>query len=287
MAQPISVSTAAFDGYPWPQIMDELAGLGVPLVEVAFIRGYIGAFDESDLNPATAAGIVDAMRGAGLTCRAFSGHIDLGQPESEDAILRRLDFAVALGARIVNTNATKRSTEAAFWRTIERAAEAAAERGLVIALENPGDGSGSFLETGRDGAAIVERLDTPAVRLNFDAGNTLTYFDEAVDPRTDIEPALPYLGHLHIKDVMAVNGDWTFTPIGDGAVGYTDILTRLARVAPETPLSLEIPMRLKRPGKQAPRRGDVEEPLDRIRATLKRSLEFLDRHGFPTAGAAA
>ena len=39
MAQPISVSTAAFDGYPWPQIMDELAGLGVPLVEVAFIRG--------------------------------------------------------------------------------------------------------------------------------------------------------------------------------------------------------------------------------------------------------
>ena len=287
MAQPISVSTAAFDGYPWGQIMDELAALGVPMVEVAFIRGYIGSFAEDDLSAGTAAGIVEAMRGAGVHCRALSGHIDLGEAGAADAILRRLDFAAALGARYVVTNASTRRTEAAFWRTIEPAAAAAAERDLVIALENPSAGSDSILETGRDGAAIVERLNTPTVRLNFDCGNTLIYFGETVDPRADIEPALPHLGHLHLKDVRSGDDDWIFTAIGDGTAGYDDILPTLSASAPEVPISLEIPLRLKWPGKRAPRRGDDAEPIDLIRTTLKRSLDFLDRHGFPAAGTAA
>lgn len=284
MAQPISVSTAAFDGYPWAQIMGELAALGVPLVEVAFIRGYIGSFGEEDLSAGTAAGIVDAMRGAGVTCRALSGHIDLGEEGAGDAILRRLDFAAALGARYVVTNASTRPTEAAFWRTIEPAAAAAADRDLMIVLENPSGGSDSILETGRDGAAIVERLDTPAVRLNFDCGNTIIYFKEAVDPRADIEPALPHLGHLHIKDVRSGDDEWLFTAIGDGVAGYDEILPRLAATMPEVPISLEIPLRLKWPGKRVAQRGDTAVPIESIRATLKRSLDFLDRHGFPTAG---
>ena len=284
MAQPISVSTAAFDGYPWGQIMDELAALGVPLVEVAFIRGYIGSFGEDDLSAGTAAGIVEAMRGAGVRCRALSGHIDLGAAGAADAILRRLDFAAALGARYVVTNASTRRTEAEFWRTIEPAAAAAAERDLVIVLENPSGGSDSILETGRDGAAIVERLDVPSVRLNFDCGNTIIYFGETVDPRADIEPALPHLGHLHVKDVRSGDDDWIFTAIGDGVAGYGDILPRLAATMPEVPISLEIPLRLKWPGKRVARRGEAAEPIELIRSTLKRSLDFLDRNGFPTAG---
>ncbi len=287
MAQPISVSTAAFDGYPWGQIMDELAALGVPLVEVAFIRGYIGSFGEDDLSAGTAAGIVEAMRGAGVTCRALSGHIDLGEAGAKEAILRRLDFAAALGARYVVTNATTRRTETAFWETIEAAAAAAAERDLVIALENPSAGSDSILETGRDGASIVSRLDTPTVRLNFDCGNTIIYFGEAVDPRADIEAALPYLGHLHVKDVRSGHDDWVFTAIGDGAAGYDQILPKLAASNPDVPISLEIPLRLKWPGKREPRRGEVAEPIETIRTTLQRSLDFLDRQGFPTAGTAA
>jgi len=144
-------------------------------VEPAFIVGYTEPFDESAFNEASAklGGLSSVRRAAsqercwlpgaplsgpcrwawgpaawrfhapllgpqGLACFAFSSHIDLGIPEADRIFARRMDFAGALGAKVINTNAARRDRAETFFRNIEVLAAHAERLNMIIALENPG-----------------------------------------------------------------------------------------------------------------------------------------------------
>ena len=276
----ISVSAAPYDGYDFPRVLESLAACGATHVEPAFIVGYTEPFDESAFTAERGRQYAAWLAASGLGCYAFSSHIDLGRADAVTVFRGRMDFAARLGAKVINTNAAARSNEAGFYRNIEVLARHAEQLDLIIGLENPGDGSDNLINTAQDGIALLKKVGNERVRLNYDAGNTISHRPPqragGVDPAADAVLAMPYCGFTHIKDVCVSDQGYFFTPIGRGDIDCANILRAVA--ATSLNLSIEMPLRLHRNANSQPQRDAEAVPLAVLEAAVQESLAFVERH---------
>lgn len=272
--RPVSISTALFDGYPMDRALGEIAAGGAKWVEPAFIKGYV-AFSEDDFSGGKATALSQAIRREGLGVIAVSAHMDCGGDDAGAMLERRIRFAGTVGARFLVTNAGKRSQEDKVLSNLRAAIPLCASTGVTVALENPGHGSDDLIENAAQGEALIQRIGSERIRLNYDAGNIFTYHRGGIQPAADVTRALPLVSHLHLKDVSDDGeGGWQFTALGDGLIDYQALWEVLP---PDLPLGIELPLRLRRPRKQDPMRVADPLPLPVIRTALRRSLEFLIR----------
>jgi sugar phosphate isomerase/epimerase len=271
MTRTVSVSTALFDGYGMETAIEEIAAAGCRWVEPAYIKGYVD-FDETAFSDAGAARLGGLIAGAGLSVTAISAHLDLGQAGAGAMLERRIGFASALGARFVITNAGQAADRRRILSVIKAVQPRCEAADIVLALENPGHGSGALIGNGGEGAALVREIGSPHVRLNYDVGNVFTYSHESMKPEDDIAPAVEAIAHLHLKDVASGADGWRFTAIGDGAIDYRAVWKVLP---PGLPVAVELPLRLDRRGRADPVRRPDRVPLADIRAAMQRSLAFV------------
>ncbi|PXW94382.1 sugar phosphate isomerase/epimerase [Sphaerotilus hippei] len=271
----VSVSGAPYDGYPAPMMLESLARIGASHVEPAFIVGYTEPFDESAFRPERAVEYARWLADAGIGCHALSSHIDLGRPDALAVFTGRMHFAARIGARVINTNAAARANETRFFQNIAPLARLAEELGLVIGLENPGDGSDNLLNTAADATALLERIGHPRVGLNYDAGNTISH-RPGVPAADDALAAMAQCVHTHVKDVRRTAQGWFFTALGEGDIGCDRIVQAIAGTS--LSLSIEIPMRLHRGPDAQPSRLAWRVPLTDIEARLSAALKFVDHH---------
>jgi sugar phosphate isomerase/epimerase len=273
MTRPVTVSTVAFDGHPLGTAIDELARLDVRLIEPAFIKGYMD-FAEADFEAAGAARVGRQMRDAGVSALAISAHMDTGQPEAAAMLARRIRFASAIGARFVITNATGIGYRDGLMRTLAANIDLAGDLGITIALENPGYGPDNLMQHGAAAADLIRALGMEQVRLNYDTSNALTCSEGKVLPEEDIEAALPFCAHLHLKDVLLRADRWSYTAIGQGAVNYAALMPKLS-AHPDLPLTIELPLSLVRMFGKEPFRDPDLVPLPIIRQAIARSIDFV------------
>ena len=273
----ISISTAPYDGYEFPAILDSISSCGVQHVEPAFIVGYTEPFDEDAFNEASAKQHAAWLKESGLACFAFSSHIDLGIPGADRIFARRMDFAGALGAKVINTNAARRDRAESFFRNIEVLAAHAERLNMIIALENPGNGEDNLFNLAKDGLDLVERIGSPHVRLNYDAGNTISHRPRKVDPAQDALVAMPACAHVHVKDVQTRPEGYFFVPLGQGEVGCATILEAV-RDRENLNLAIGLPFRLHRDPAAQPVRQSSPVDLLEIETTIRRSLSFVQEH---------
>jgi sugar phosphate isomerase/epimerase len=272
----ISISGAPYDGHPVPAMLASMAACGATNVEPAFIVGYTEVFDESAFTPAQARQWVSWLADSGMACDAFSSHIDLGRDDAVEVFRGRMDFARALGVRVINTNAAARKLKKRFFANIEVLARHAQDIGLQIGLENPGDGSDNLLNTASDAAALLADIGHACVGLNYDAGNTISHRPGVVVPADDALAAMGLCLHTHIKDVRSDANGFFFTPLGQGSIDCARILRAVAKT--ELNLSIEIPLRLHRLANAQPARAPYRVPLGDIEAVLKPALAFVRQH---------
>lgn len=265
-----SVSTAVFDGHPLEAGLDLLARLGVLAVEPAFIQGYVD-FDETAFAPLATASISDKIRARGLSVQALSAHMDLSQPDAVPMLARRIDCAARLGAPVLITNAGPEAEWPRILEVLRAAAPRAADAGVIIALENPGHGQGDLIGTGVKGATRIQMVDHPAVRLNIDVGNYATY-GGGIDPLADINTALAYAAHVHLKDYAVSGQDWIFTALGQGDIDFDRLPPKLCHL----PIGIELPLRLRRPNRGDPRRG-APLSMAAIEDAIRKSLLVVGR----------
>jgi sugar phosphate isomerase/epimerase len=266
----ISVSAAPYDGYPMAAVLESLARCGITHVEPAYIVGYTEPFDESAFTDAAAATWRTALTASGLSCFAMSAHIDLGTEAVVSVFLRRMDFARAIGARVINTNASLRRRETQFLKTIETLARHGQDIGLQIGLENPGNGEDNLFNVAADGHDLIRRLALPGVGLNFDPANLASH-RPAADVTANTLASLPDCCHFHIKDVRHDAAGWSFTPLGQGDLDLPRILAGLATYS-DLPLSIELPLRLRRGPDAQPIRAREPVPLAVIEAAIMASI---------------
>jgi sugar phosphate isomerase/epimerase len=273
----LSVSAAPYDGHAIPAMLDSLARCGVTHVEPAYIVGYTEPFDESAFTDHAAGQWRSWLAASGLACFAMSAHMDLGTDDATRVFLRRMDFVRAIGGRVINTNASLRSREAQFHTTIGTLARHGADIGLQIGLENPGNGEDNLFNRASDGHDLIERLALPAIGLNFDPANLASHRPDA-DVTADSIVALPACIHFHVKDVRRAADGWHFTPIGQGDLDVAKILPAVGSFT-NLPLSVELPLRLRRGPDAQPIRAPEPLPIAEIEAAITASLRTLAAFG--------
>jgi sugar phosphate isomerase/epimerase len=148
-----------------------------------------------------------------------------------------VDLAKWLGAAVVNTGPGEvESPEGrdGFFTNIIEIAEYAAQAKVIVALETHGELMGS----GRAAASVIEQIDSPWIRINYDTGNVIFY--GGVSPKEDILAAIPFLEHIHLKDKRGGKKVWDFPPLGMGDVDFPGIFRALGEAGYEGPISVEI-----------------------------------------------
>ena len=273
MSRIISVSSIAFDGYSLETALDKLAGLGVHSVEPASVDKVFQHLVETDFCDARATWLREQMRARGLSCVSLSAHMDLTQPDSVDRFRRRLEFARAIGAGIVNTIAGPAAALAGFRANIPAIAAQASELGLTLALENHGD----LVDRGQQIVRFIQGIGNRAVRCNYDTGNAWYYAKGALDPAAELDEVAPVVAHVHLKDPRVKDGLMRWVALGDGVLDLPGVGRLLRNRLPQAPVSIELSLR-QRSRDFEPRWRTPEIPsLSEIRDVIRRSLEALHR----------
>ena len=275
MNNPILISTAAYDGYDLATAFKEIARVGVDLVEVAFIEGYTDPFTEEYFNDENAAKIMALLAEHNLKCLSFSSHVDLSRDGIVEVFKNRMAFAKRLGSKFILTNAAPLQNKSQFMQNIKELGQTAAGLKMVIVLENPGDGKANVMDSGEPAANLIEEIGQKNVKINYDFGNLLSHCFEKIRPEQDYKFVRDCAVHYHIKDVASDDSGWYFTEIGKGTIDYQTILKELAALSEPVPISLEIPLRIRRAPDASPRRAALPVDLKEIRRVMTGSVNFV------------
>ena len=281
MNNPVLISTALFDGYNLATAIMEIAAVGADGVEVAFIEGYTEPFIEEDFNQTHAGEILFHLKKNNIPCLSFSAHMELTKENGTEIFKQRMIFARMLGADTIITNAAPHAKKSEFLAAIKELGQAAKSIGINIGLENPGDGKANVIDTAKQAGPIIDDIGLETVGLNYDFGNLISHCFEKVRPEEDYRFALPQTSHYHVKDVIRKGDIWEFSPIGEGMINYSKILSAIARDPRPLPVSLEIPLRLSRDADASPIRAKERVNLDHIRKVMKQSVTFVRRTMVP------
>jgi sugar phosphate isomerase/epimerase len=271
----IAINTLAFHGYPLDTALEEIARLGT-CVEPVFIAKYDPTLREEYFSESNAQTLRTRLEGLRLKATSMGSHMDLGQPDAVDIFLRRMEFAKAIGAGMILTNASQKPRETVFSRNVETLAAHAEKLDLVIALENPGDGQDQLLGTGTEGVTLLRKLGSDRVRLNYDFSNVFTYSRGNRRPEEELASVLPYVGHLHLKNVKPWEGGWAVCGLEEGVIDYVRLFQQFPALS-RLPMSIELPLRF---GYDAEFRFGLRQDLatlslSDIRRVLRNSLGYL------------
>ncbi len=175
-----------------------------------------------------------ACQRAGIRLSALSAHCPLCKPEiSTEYLKQAVRFAAECGARVINTDEgpkpdwTTAEEDHVLMRYVLREAAAAAEpRGIRIGLEP----HQQYSKTPAGLDRIYRLVDSPAIGINFDTGNS---YLAGEDPVAWLQHVRDRLVHLHAKDIsveksQAERGKVTGTPVGcacgEGVIDWARVI---------------------------------------------------------------
>lgn len=154
--------------------------------------------------------------------------------EFEDAIAQAIDYAVALDCPLIHAVAglapqagpERTPFEDTYRRNLAHAADAAAAHGITIVIEainGRRDIPGFFLQTSAQAMTILEELERPNLRFQFDAYHVQIMEGDLIQR---LRACLPRIGHIqianppdrHEPDIGEINYPYFFAELD--ALGY-------------------------------------------------------------------
>lgn len=237
----VALNMLAFHCYPWETMLEQIAALGVDFIEPVYISKYAPGLQEEYFTYQNAHRLLATAGQAGLKVRSVASHMDMGNKDSVSVFWRRMEFARELGAAIIITNTSSLENERQFFDNMTTLSRIADNLEIIIGLENPGDGYGHLLNNAADGLQMLQRIGSDHVKLNYDFSNiyTLSRGELVCDPH--LQDAIPYIGHLHLKNLVRRQGMWRACGLRDGIISYSHLFQRYPRLK-FIPASLELPL---------------------------------------------
>ncbi len=143
------------------------------------------------------------------------GGADIRTKDGVELTERRIAFAKRWFDVEVVVSGAGQPADAEERRTIvdhlRRIGTMAGDLGIVVALEThkgPTQNAAAMLD-------LMNDVDHPSVRLNFDTGN-IAYYNQGMDPADELEKVAPLVRNVHVKDNRGGFEDWCFPAVGDG-----------------------------------------------------------------------
>jgi L-ribulose-5-phosphate 3-epimerase len=198
------------------------------------------------------------------------GGADIRTKEGVELTERRIRFAARwFGVKICVSGAGQPADDAerqTIIAQLRRLGDTAADCGVTLALEThkgPTQNAAAML-------ALMNDVDHPHVRLNFDTGN-IAYYNQGANPCDELDKVKHLVRNVHVKDNRGGLEDWYFPAVGEGgAVDFTRIREILDGVGFAGPYTIEIE------GIGGEPEPGVEERHERI----KRSVRHLQACGY-------
>ncbi len=228
--------------------------MGYKYVEPCFLMGQclisIGKYchvTSFDTDPSK---IRDLCAQAGVKISALSSHADLLDPEFGVAYARRgIRYAREVGTNVVqiteNMYPAKWVDEKTAYEimriNLRAISETCEENGVYLGVEQHGPYTSKIKHMTR----LLELVDSPWIRCNFDCGNT---FISGEDPYEMLEAVIDKVVHVHAKDISvkqadAERGKVTGTAVGcacgDGVIDWKRLVGRLKKAGFKGVLSVE------------------------------------------------
>ena len=194
--------------------------------------------------------ILDLCESAGVKISGLSSHSDLLNTEWGVLYARRgIRYAKALGVNIVQITEdmyppkwmNEDDAYAVMRINLQSIIETCDENGVYIAVEQHGPYTSKVKSLTR----ILELVDSPWIRVNYDCGNT---FLSGEDPYAMLEAVADKVVHVHAKDISrkqaaAERGKVTGTAVGcacgDGEIDWHRVVKRLKAAGFKGVLSVE------------------------------------------------
>ena len=261
----LGANTGSYHHHSVATALEGIAAAGYRYVELAAIPGVVehvplGA-DER-----TIGGLLRQLNAAGLIPISLSAHSDLTTPAGQADARRLLRLCERLGVGVMNTAVggpfNEEEDESAFLHGIQGLADGAATRRVVMGLEIHGSLTGTGLKT----RLLLEKVNHPAVRINYDTANS--EFFAGIPAEADLPEALPLVVHCHLKDKVGGMREWNFPALGEGHVNFGELLSLFQQAGYAGPFSVEVEFQ-----------GGEGPPLEAIHRAMKKSREYLAQFG--------
>jgi L-ribulose-5-phosphate 3-epimerase len=158
--------------------------------------------------------------------------------QNHKLFLGAADVTVELGVKYLSMHAgfideSNPAYAKKFYDRIKCLADAASEKNIMLLLE-------TGQETAQELRHFLEKLNHPAVGVNFDPANMILY--DKGKPVEAVQVLSPWVKHIHIKDAIRTKqpGIWgTEVPWGDGQVGSERFLNTLEEIGFKGVLAIE------------------------------------------------
>ncbi len=198
------------------------------------------------------------------------GGADIRTVEGVELTERRIRFAARWFQVSVCVTGAGQPSDAAERSTViqhlRRLGDTAASSGVTLALEThkgPTQNASAML-------ALMDEVDHPNVRLNFDTGN-IAYYNQGVDPCDELERVKHLVRNVHLKDNRGGFEDWYFPAVGEaGGVDFVRVREILDSVGFAGPYTIEI----------EGIGGEPEPGLEARHDRVARSVEHLRKCGY-------
>lgn len=244
------------------QAVRNIADAGFRHMALYFAPGRLPCELET-MSDADARSIRDKLASHNIKAIAAGGGSNVLTQEGLDLLLKKLDGAAKLGVSVLDTGSLSTKDKSAevveretalFCRSMAKAGDAAAQRGITICLETHGGLTGTVPSS----LDLMKRLAHPNVKIGYDPANILYY--EGASPVERLTELVPYIGHIHAKDHAGGKGSPNFPTVGKGETPYPAIFKTLRERGYKGYVSLE----------RAP--GDTPEERAKV---LKDAFTFL------------
>jgi sugar phosphate isomerase/epimerase len=138
-----------------------------------------------------------ARHGLATSCHLPRVPLTLSDGEFVAAWEREIAVAEQVGARYLFAGAPREASDWERYAALTRRAADAAQRQGKLLVVKP---HGGLVNTTRDCLDLARRVDHPALRISYDAGNILYY--TGADPYDGLAELAPYVAHVCIKDCV-------------------------------------------------------------------------------------
>jgi len=109
-------------------------------------------------------------------------------------------------------------------------------------------------------------LDHPRIRLNWDTANIYYHNEGILNGEAELERAVQYVAHLHLKDSRRGYHDWFFPTLGEaGGVDFAHVGRILKHAGFEGMFSIEL----------EGIKGEPEQTLEERQRRVERSVQHL------------
>lgn len=240
MNNPLCLNSNSYHGFTLEEAVEGAHRAGINLIELAGVIGWTEHV-RNDYTAEQIAKVLELLKANDITAIGMCGHTNIQTKEGQEIFKKNLQFAKKLGVKYVTLSTGEThgdesviSDDTELVQIIRELGEVAKELGLEMAIETHGNNYG----TGESVIALLNKVNMPNVRLNYDTGNVVFY--GAIMPYEDLDKSTGSITGIHLKEKAGAQNEWNFPAVGRGDLDFSRILGILKQNGCKAPLSIEI-----------------------------------------------